>query len=93
MGTAKYVVACCRTIESGIVDVEQFGRPPISSSCQGLIENWMKRALCLEKGTGVFLFRVVLKLKFMRFSVYWQASRSPRTNFMLGFASRTKQAR
>jgi hypothetical protein len=35
-----------------------------------LIENWMKRAPCLEKGLGASLFRVVLKLKFIRFSVY-----------------------
>ena len=53
----------------------------------------MKRAPCLEKGIGAFLFRVVLKLKFIEISVYRQPSIPPRIHFMLGFAGRTERAR
>jgi hypothetical protein len=52
----------------------------------------VKKALCLEKGFGAFLFRVVLKLKFIEFSVYWQPSTPPHTNFLLGLAGRTGDA-
>ena len=31
-------------------------RPPINSSVKGLEKNWMKKALCLEKGSGGFSF-------------------------------------
>ena len=53
----------------------------------------MKEAPCLEKGIGAFLFRVVLKLKCIRFSVYRQPSRPPRTSFVLGYAGRAGKAR
>ena len=53
----------------------------------------MKEAPCLEKGFGAFLFRVVLKLKCIRFSVYRQPSRPPRTSFVLGYAGRAGKAR
>jgi hypothetical protein len=49
----------------------------------------MKKASWLEKGSGVFLFKVVLKLILIKFSVYWQPSSPPPTSFMLGFADRT----
>jgi hypothetical protein len=52
----------------------------------------VKEALGLAKCAGAFLFRVVLKLKFIDFSVYRQLSTPPRTGFMLGFAGRTKRA-
>jgi hypothetical protein len=46
----------------------------------------LEKALGLGKGSRAFLFRVVLELKFVEISVYWQPSTPPRTSFMLGFA-------
>ena len=53
----------------------------------------MKEALGLATRAGAFLFRVVLKLKFVTFSVYRRPSTPPRISFMLGFAGRTEHAR
>jgi hypothetical protein len=64
--------------------------PPINSSVKVLEKNRRKEVPCLEKDIGAFLFRVVLKLKSISFSVYKQLSTPPRTHFMLGFAGRTE---
>jgi hypothetical protein len=70
----------------------QNSRPPINSNVKGKEKNWMKGVPCLEKGTGAFLYRVVLKLKCIEYSIHRQPSRPPRTSFMLGFAGRTEHA-
>jgi hypothetical protein len=53
----------------------------------------MKKAPCLEKGIGAFLFREVLKLNCIEFSVYRQPSTAPHIQFMLGYAGRAGKAR